>query len=223
MFITFEGIDGSGKGTMLKLCLAWLGARGCPALQTREPGGSPLGGRLREMLLNAENSRITPEAELFLYLADRAQHVEEVIRPALRAGLTVLSDRYADSTIVYQGYGRGLDIEELFRLNNLAVRGLWPDFTLVLDLDVHTGLERALKRNQELGLTRKEGRFEAEEPAFHARIRSGYRSWAAGRPERIRLVDAEGSPEEVFARIEPLLRSVVPDSCPGGIIPQNGR
>jgi dTMP kinase len=208
MFITFEGIEGSGKGTMLKLCLDWFASRGCPALQTREPGGSSLGGPLREILLNSKNSRITPEAELFLYLADRAQHVREVILPALRTGLAVLSDRYADSTIVYQGYGRGLDIEELFRLNNLAVQGLWPDLTLVLDLDVQTGLERARKRNQELGLTEREGRFEAEEPAFHARIRAGYRSWAAGRPERVVLVDAAGSPAEVFARIEPLLRAL---------------
>jgi dTMP kinase len=202
---------------MLELCLAWLGARGCPVLRTREPGGSPLGVRLREILLHAENSRITPEAELFLYLADRAQHVGEVILPALRAGLTVLSDRYADSTIVYQGYGRGLDLEELFRLNDLAVQGLWPDLTLLLDLDVQTGLERARRRNQELGLTEKEGRFEAEEPAFHARIRAGYRSWAAGRPERIRLINAEGSPAEVFARIEPLLRALISK----GVIPEN--
>jgi dTMP kinase len=213
MFITFEGIEGSGKSAMLELCRACLASRGRRTLQTREPGGSPLGIRLRELLLDIENSRIIPEAELFLYLADRAQHVREVIRPALEAGLDVLSDRYADSTVVYQGYGRGLDIENLFRLNNLAVQGLWPDLTLVLDLEVETGLQRAIKRNLAQGLTEKEGRFEAEALDFHAKIRAGYRAWAERHPERIKLVDATGSREEVFARIEPWLRGLAA-GCP---------
>jgi dTMP kinase len=213
MFITFEGIEGSGKSDMLELCRAWLASRGRRTLQTREPGGSPLGVCLRELLLNVENSRIIPEAELFLYLADRAQHVREVIRPALETGLAVLSDRYADSTIVYQGYGRGLDIENLFRMNNLAVQGLWPDLTLVLDLEVETGLQRAIKRNRAHGLTEKEGRFEAESPDFHAKIRSGYRDWAERQSERIKLVDATGSRKEVFARIEPWLQGLT-ERCP---------
>jgi dTMP kinase len=208
MFITFEGIEGSGKGTILGLCCAHLAAQGRKVLQTREPGGSSLGSSLRDILLNAGNRSITPEAELFLYLADRAQHVAEVIRPALRAGSAVVSDRYADSTIVYQGYGRGLEIEELFRCNNLAVKGLWPDLTLVLDLDVETSLQRAVNRNRKLGLSVKEGRFEAESLDFHTRIRAGYRNWATRNPERIKLVDATGNPQEVFARIEPVLRDL---------------
>ncbi|MDR1242130.1 MAG: dTMP kinase [Deltaproteobacteria bacterium] len=213
MFITFEGIEGSGKSAMLELCRALLASLGRRTLQTREPGGSPLGVRLRELLLNVENSRIIPEAELFLYLADRAQHVREVIRPALETGLDVLSDRYADSTVVYQGYGRGLDIENLFQLNDLAVQGLWPDLTLVLDLEVETGLQRAIKRNRAQGLTEKEGRFEAEALDFHAKIRAGYRAWTERHPGRIKLVDATGSREEVFARIEPWLRGLMA-GCP---------
>ncbi|MDR1125754.1 MAG: dTMP kinase [Deltaproteobacteria bacterium] len=208
MFITFEGIEGSGKGVMLGLTLDWLRRAGHSVLATREPGGSELGAALRALLLDTRNSDMAPEAELFLYLADRAQHVASKIRPALAGGQVALSDRYADSTIVYQGYGRGLDVDELFRLNDLAVKGLWPDLTLVLDLDVETGLERALRRNREQGLAEKEGRFEAESLFFHAKIRSGYQAWAARHPERIRLVDASGSPAEVFGRIEPLLKAL---------------
>lgn len=205
MFITFEGIEGSGKGVMLRRTLEWLRAAGCNVLETREPGGSELGAALRALLLDTRNRDLAPEAELFMYLADRAQHVSAKIRPALEAGQLVVSDRYADSTIVYQGYGRGLDLEELFRLNDLAVKGLWPDLTLVLDLEVEVGLGRAIKRNRELGLDESEGRFEAESLAFHNKIRAGYQAWAARHPKRIRLIDASGSPDEVFARIEPLL------------------
>ena len=209
MFITFEGIEGSGKGVMLGRTLDWLRRAGRDPLETREPGGSELGAALRALLLDTRNSDIAPEAELFLYLADRAQHVAAKIRPALAGGRLVVSDRYADSTIVYQGYGRGLDVDELFRLNDLAVKGLWPDLTLVLDLDVETGLGRAIRRNRELGLAEKEGRFEAESLAFHKKIRSGYRAWAARHPGRIRLIDASGNPDEVFARIEPLLKALL--------------
>lgn len=208
MFITFEGIEGSGKGVMLARTLDWLRQAGYDLLETREPGGSELGAALRALLLDTRNSDISPEAELFLYLADRAQHVAARIRPALSEGKLVVSDRYADSTIVYQGYGRGLDVDELYRLNNLAVQGLWPDLTLVLDLDVETGLGRAIRRNRELGLAEKEGRFEAESLAFHNKIRAGYQDWAARHPGRIRLIDASGSPDEVFARIEPLLMAL---------------
>ncbi|MDL2306807.1 dTMP kinase [Desulfovibrio sp. OttesenSCG-928-C06] len=201
MFITFEGIEGSGKGTMLERAVAWIEQRGKGVLCTREPGGSELGVRLRAILLDSRNSDITSRAELFLYLADRAQHVEQVIRPALASGKVVVSDRYADSTIVYQGFGRGLDPQELFKLNDVAVGGLWPELTLVLDLDVETGLERARSRNQQLGIEEKEGRFEAESLAFHTKVREGYRSWAKLHPGRVRIVDASGTPDEVFARV----------------------
>jgi len=208
MFISFEGTEGSGKSTVLDLLCAALGSRGVSALRTREPGGSELGKSLRGLLLDARQA-VTPEAELFLYLADRAQHVRQVIRPALAEGRLVLSDRYADSTIVYQGYGRGLPVERLFDLNQMAVGGLWPDLTLLFDLDPAVGLARARARNTELGIEVSEGRFEAETLAFHQRVREGYLAWARRFPERFRLINAGNSPAEVYAQVENMVEAVI--------------
>lgn len=180
---------------MTALCAALQGMD-LPFVRTREPGGSVLGGALRALLLDVE-SRVLPKTELFLYLADRAQHVEEVIRPALAAGRIVVSDRYADSTVVYQGYGRGLDVERLLALNEDAVDGLWPDVTLLYDLPPEIGLARARSRNEATGLARAEGRFEAEAMAFHRRIRQGYLEWAARFPERYQIVNADAPADEV--------------------------
>lgn len=210
MFITFEGIEGSGKGTAIKLVAEWLRQSGREVLLTREPGGSIIGAEIRSMLLNAKNTEITPLAELFLYLADRAQHVKQVILPAIHAGKVVICDRFADSTIVYQGYGRGLPLHTLCTLNHIAVSAVWPDLTIVLDLPVEVGLERAIKRNLEQGLEEDEGRFEAESLEFHNRIRDGYLDWAEENPDRIRIVDAAGTPEEVFERIKPLIHMFFP-------------
>ena len=163
MFITLEGIEGSGKTTLIENLADVFRTLNHEVLVTREPGGCALGRELRQMLLNPE-TEICPEAELFLFLADRAQHVAEVIRPALKRGEVVLCDRYADSTVVYQGYGRGLDIEKLRSLNDVAIGGLWPDRTFVLDMDPADALKRARRRNAELGLSEKEGRFEAGPP-----------------------------------------------------------
>ncbi len=204
MFITFEGIEGSGKGTVLARVEAWLRGENLPLFRTREPGGSELGKSLRALLLDARQD-IAPEAELFLYLADRAQHVYRHIRPALAAGTHVISDRYADSTIVYQGYGRGLDVEELFRLNQIAVGGLWPDCTIVLDITPEVGLARARARNLREGLEVAEGRFEAESLAFHQRIREGYLCWAARNSKRSYVVDASVPPDAVFAAVRAVL------------------
>ena len=142
MFITLEGIEGSGKTTLIENLADVFRTLNHEVLVTREPGGCALGRELRQMLLNPE-TEICPEAELFLFLADRAQHVAEVIRPALKRGEVVLCDRYADSTVVYQGYGRGLDIEKLRSLNDVAIGGLWPDRTFVLDMDPADALKRA--------------------------------------------------------------------------------
>lgn len=207
MFIAFEGIEGSGKGTAIAKTAALLAALGYETVLTREPGGSRLGASLRAMLLDAKNTDIAPEAELFLYLADRAQHVRQVIRPALEQGKVVISDRFADSTIVYQGFARGLSIPALFQLNDFAVQGLWPDLTLVLDLDPKVGLERAIKRNQEMGMAEAEGRFEAESTAFHTKVREGYLAWSREHPERIKIIDASGGEDEVFARVEAVLHT----------------
>ena len=200
MFITFEGIEGSGKSSALARLCADLDAAGRPFLRTREPGGSALGGHLRALLLDARQN-VAPEAELFLYLADRAQHVREVIRPALREGRVVLSDRFADSTIVYQGFGRGLDIAELRRLNETAVGGLWPDRSIVFDVAPEIGLARARGRNEAEGKAVSEGRFEAEAMDFHRRIRAGYLEWAKREGARFRVIDASLPPGAVYEEL----------------------
>ena len=197
MFISFEGIEGSGKSTAQRLLAEHLQGLGYDPLLTREPGGCALGRSLRPILLDARTRGLSSRAELYLFLADRAQHVAEVIRPALEAGQTVLCDRYADSTLAYQGYGRGLDPEHLRRINDMATGGLMPDLTLLLDLPVHCGLERAGLRNREEGTVLSEGRFDAESLEFHERVRQGDRSLAAEEPERFAIIDAAQPPEDV--------------------------
>ena len=210
MFISFEGIEGSGKSTAQRLLAEHLQGLGYDPLLTREPGGCALGRSLRPILLDARTRGLSSRAELYLFLADRAQHVAEVIRPALEAGQTVLCDRYADSTLAYQGYGRGLDPEHLRRINDMATGGLMPDLTLLLDLPVHCGLERAGLRNREEGTVLSEGRFDAESLEFHERVRQGYRSLAAEEPERFAIIDAAQPPEDVvlqcLSAVEALLR-----------------
>ncbi|WP_027185777.1 dTMP kinase [Desulfovibrio inopinatus] len=201
MFITFEGIEGSGKSTQIQFLTALLEEKGHDVLVTREPGGSELGQQFRSILLDAKNTHIAPACELFLYLADRAQHMGEIVGPALKAGKTVICDRFADSTIVYQGYGRGLDVHLLRTLNDTAVEGLWPDLTLLLDLAPENGLRRAVARNLRDGMDNSEGRFEAESIEFHTRVREGYLTWAALNQERMCIVDAEGNEETVFNNV----------------------
>ncbi|HWR04072.1 MAG TPA: dTMP kinase [Humidesulfovibrio sp.] len=205
MFITFEGIEGTGKSTQIELLKAHLETQGRRVLVTLEPGGSRIGAELRRVLLSLENRDLCARAELFLYLADRAQHVAQVVRPALEAGQVVLCDRFVDSTVAYQAYGRGLDADMLHGLNSLAVDGLWPDLTILLDLEAEVGLTRAVARNQAEGKTVAEGRFEAESLAFHDRVRQGYKAWAARFPQRIRSVDASGTPEGIAAAVRRLV------------------
>lgn len=204
MFITFEGIEGAGKGTQIEFAAQWLEARQKTYICTREPGGSELGERLRAILLDTA-SHVVPDAEMFLYLADRAQHVAEIIRPALMAGKVVLCDRYADSNIVYQGYGRELDVEEIYHLNQRAVRGVWPDMTFLLDLSPETGLHRARKRNNTLGIAETEGRFEAESLLFHTRIREGFLAWAKRHAKRFYVIDASLEPQDVWYQVRTIL------------------
>ncbi len=201
MFITFEGIEGTGKSTQIAKLAERLGQAGRAVTLTREPGGSRIGVELRKILLHMDNQDLCPQAELFLYLADRAQHVAQVVRPALARGEVVLSDRFAWSTVAYQGYGRGLDPELLHRFNETAVDGTWPDLNILLDLDPETGLKRAMHRNQAENKNREEGRFEAEALAFHQRVRQGFLSLAARHSDRFQVVDASRDPEEVFAQV----------------------
>ncbi len=197
MFVTLEGMEGSGKSTLLLGLAERFRSSGRTVLCTREPGGSDLGRVLRSFLLDSR-TKLTDEAELFLFLADRAQHAAEVLRPALEQGQVVLCDRYVDSTIVYQGYGRGFDIDKLMQLNEIAVRGLWPDRTLVLDLPPEVGLARARRRNALNEDDAKEGRFESELFCFHTAVREGFLSWAKKNIWRCAVLDAQLSPEELL-------------------------
>lgn len=199
LFITFEGIEGSGKSTQSRLLCAHLQALGHQVVVTREPGGCKIADAIRSIVLDPENRAMVPRAELLLYNAARAQHVEEVIKPALDAGRLVLCDRFFDATAVYQGTGRGLAPEGLTMINQFATGGLTPDLTLLLDFPAEIGLERARQRNDMEGLT-SEGRFEAEALDFHQRIRQGYLELARSQ-SRFRIVDATGSPEEVAVRV----------------------
>ncbi|MGE4263417.1 MAG: dTMP kinase [Desulfovibrio sp.] len=212
MFITFEGIEGTGKSTQIVLLKERLEGQGKSVLVTCEPGGSRIGAELRRVLLSLENRDLCPRAELFLYLADRAQHVAQVVRPALEAGKIVLCDRFADSTVAYQAFGRGLDPELLHSLNTLAVDGLWPDLTILLDLEPEVGLRRAVARNHAEGKTVAEGRFEAESLAFHGRVRQGYTIWAKRFPKRIKPVDASGAPEDIAASVWRLVAEKMPET-----------
>ena len=198
MFVTFEGIEGSGKSTALRLLAAHLQQLGHDPVLTREPGGSALGRSLRPILLDARTRGLSSRAEIHLFLADRAQHVAEVIRPALEAGQTVLCDRFSDSTLAYQGYGRGHDLEQLRLINAQAIGGLAPDITFLLDLEVSEGLERAGKRNRAKGTVVSEGRFDSESLHFHQRVREGYLALAEAEPERITVIDAAQEPEDVL-------------------------
>jgi dTMP kinase len=201
LFITFEGIEGCGKSTQACLLRDFFRNRGKEVVLTKEPGGSRLGLELRRILLSVENQDLSEEAELFLYLADRAQHTHSVISPALKAGRVVISDRFADSTIVYQGYGRGIDPDILNQLNIMAVKGILPDITFLLDLPVEAGLKRALDRNIQKNLTMSEGRFEAESLEFHKKIRQGYLTWADLNKNRFVVVDASRDVNTIFTFI----------------------
>ncbi len=189
LFITFEGIEGSGKTTQATLLVEYLKSKNIPVLYTREPGGTPIGDQIRKVLLNTENHRMTGLTELLLYGASRAQHVEQLIRPNLEKGVMVVCDRYTDATLAYQWAGRGLDRKAVEIVNQLATSGLYPDLTILLDVPVELGLERAKNRNLKLNLQNREGRFEEESLSFHHRVREGYRKLADSEPGRIYLID----------------------------------
>jgi dTMP kinase len=195
-FITFEGIEGSGKSTQISRLLPYLTNSGRPATLTREPGGTPIGDQVRKILLDPANKLLDPTAELLLYAASRAQHLREVIRPALDAGRVVLCDRFSDATLAYQGYGRGLSIATIRELDHIVTAGLRPRLTVLLDIDAATGVGRARGRNTRQGLHR-EARFEDEELSFHNRVRDGYLELARQEAGRIRIVDAARTPEEI--------------------------
>lgn len=185
MFVTFEGPEGAGKSTAIQAVADALMARGRSVFVTREPGGGPSGPAIRQVLLHGES--LGPEAELFLFLADRADHVDSTVRPALLRGDVVLCDRFADSTLVYQGYARGLDLDRIRNLNSVATGGLVPDLTLLLDLPAEAGLARLVSRD----------RLDAEPTEFHQRVRDGFLEEAKLDPARWRIIDAGLDPASV--------------------------
>lgn len=202
-FITFEGIDGCGKSTQLRLLASVLRMRGVEVVTTREPGGTPLGQKLRHALLEAEG-QVDPLAELLLYAADRAQHVRALVRPALASGHIVLSDRYADATVAYQGAGRGFETQTVAEIIALATGGLKPDLTLLFDLPVAEAQERASHRTRN---GRPGDRLDSEDEAFHTRVREAYLRIASDDPARVRVVNASDSIEETHQSV---LNIVIP-------------
>ena len=209
MFITLEGGEGAGKTTQILHLAGFLTERGLKCILTREPGGTDLGKKIRALLLNPDNAGMAPETELLLYMADRAEHIRTVIRPALAEGKTVLCDRFFDATLVYQGAARGLSPEWTAQLHALVFAGLTPDLTLLLDLPPEVGLARARRQLEKGARSARESRFEDETLAFHQRVRDGYLELARRQPERFRVIDAareEGRvSEEIHSAVEAFL------------------
>jgi dTMP kinase len=209
LFITFEGLDGSGKTTQMRLLAGRLERAGRRVLVTVEPGGTPIGAKIRSILLDQSGAGLTPAAELLLYFASRAQNVEEVILPALRRGEIVLSDRFTDSTLVYQGFGRGLGEEAVRAVERVVCRGLKPDLTIYLEIDLETSLERARARNR--SARARQTRMDEQSAEFYRRVCDGYRILLEREPERFRVVDGRRPPEsvaeDVWRAVAPLVRA----------------
>jgi dTMP kinase len=206
-FITFEGVEGSGKTTQIRLAGEFLREKGFPVFMTQEPGGTPLGERIREILLNRGGFDISGEAEVFLFAAARAQHTDAVIRPALEKGQVILCDRFSDATIAYQAYGRGLPLETVREICRFASRGISPHLTLLFDLPVEKGLERAFRRIAGREEASREDRFEREQLDFHRRIREGYLTIAREEPGRVKIVDASRDIESTRREVRAILSS----------------
>lgn len=193
-FISFEGIEGSGKSTQARLLYEYLSKKGYTVILTGEPGGTEIGLKIRELLLSVEHKGMIPITELLLYNASRVEHIKEIILPAINRGAIVITDRFSDSTIAYQGYGRGIDLNLISSIERAVTGGLRPDITILLDLDVEIGL----KRNRGINKT---DRLELEDVEFHKKVRSGYLEIAAKEPERIKVIDASQNIEVIHNRI----------------------
>ncbi len=200
-FITFEGIDGSGKSTQLKLISNFLRENGCDPLLTREPGGTTIGLRLRAALLDA-HEQVDPLTELLVFAADRAQHVRRVLRPALAKGGVVISDRYADATVAYQGAGRGFEPSLVSEIVKLATEGLVPDLTLLFDVSVIESTNRTTRRSN---ARNKRDRLDIEHSDFHERVREAYLQIAAAEPNRVKVIDTGGTVETTHERVKAIL------------------
>jgi dTMP kinase len=212
MFITLEGIEGSGKTTQISRLAEFLEDRGIECVTTRQPGGTLIGKNIRSILLDPANSALEPLAELLLYMADRAQHINELIRPALQNGKTVVCDRYFDATRVYQGFARGLSIELIGKLHQILFDDLKPDVTFLLDLSPQVGLKRAWQQLNNGQRSGDESRFEAEAVAFHEKVRAGYLELARLEPDRFRIIDAAQTQDQVFTAMKKVVYSLLKQS-----------
>ena len=199
-FITFEGIDGSGKSTQLRLLAQYLRSQGCELLLSREPGGTPVGLRLREALLDVKGE-VDPLTELLVFAADRAQHVRKVIRPALEKGAVLISDRYADATRAYQGAGRGFSTELIAEIIELATEGLLPDLTVLFDVSIEESITRTSRRTSK----NKRDRLDTEAADFHQRVREEYLRIARSEPERVKVIDTAGTIEETQEKLRAII------------------
>jgi dTMP kinase len=207
LFITLEGMDGCGKSTQLEMLARALRERGMDFIVTREPGGTPLGEGVRQLLVSDASVGISATAELFLIVGARAEHVSKVIRPGLAVGRIVISDRYTDSTAAFQGYGRGIDLSFIDQVNSFATEGVTPDLTIIFDLEPELARTR-LSARPVGGLL---GAFDEEALDFYRRVREGYLKLAKAEPSRIRIVDSSGTPEETHAKVRSLVLSIVKD------------
>jgi dTMP kinase len=205
MFITLEGIEGSGKTTQINNIVGFLEKKGHECFITREPGGTEIGKQIRSILLDPRNRNLTPLTELLLYAADRAQHLKEKIIPELSSGKTVVCDRFFDATTIYQGFARGLDMELIQNLHHIVLDNLKPDLTILFDLPVKTGLSRAWEQIGEGSRSNVETRFEKETLAFHEKVRSGYLELARQEPDRIQIIDASHDEQKVYEDITVIL------------------
>jgi len=200
-FITFEGIEGCGKTTQINMLREYLVSKKYEVIVTREPGGTKIGDQIRKILLLSENKEMYPIAELLLYAAQRNQHIEEKIKPAINSGKIILCDRYADATTAYQGAARKIDREILIQIHKIATEGLKPDLTLLFDCPVEIGLKRALARNKIENLCGKEDRFEMEKVDFHNKVREGYLEIQQNEPNRVIIIDATQSIDKMHADV----------------------
>jgi dTMP kinase len=201
LFITFEGTEGSGKSTQMRLLVERLRAEAFVVVENQEPGGTAIGREIRRVLLNPQNDEMSPITELLLMFASRAQAVSEIIEPALARGLIVVSDRFTDSTLAYQGEARSLGFEKVLEAHDLALGSLFPDLTICIDVDLKAGLERARRRNLIQTGSSVEDRLDLQSLEFHERVRRGYAKIAKMEPERFRLISGEGNQAQVAARV----------------------
>ncbi|MBT8341566.1 MAG: dTMP kinase [Desulfatitalea sp.] len=214
MFITLEGIEGSGKTTQVEKIVSFFQTRGHECVSTREPGGTAVGAQIRTILLNPQNHEMDPGTELLLYVADRVQHLLTVIRPHLSAGRVVVCDRFFDATLVYQGYARGVDKHLIQRLHHLMCSDARPDVTFLFDLDPAQSLARAWRQIDSGGRAHGETRFEKEKLDFHQRVRDGYLDIAKSDPKRFRIVDASQDARTVGRTLEAQLSLLIHDTRP---------